>query len=135
MSDTYTQVYIQCVFAVKGRNSFIQPVWEEELYKYVTAVVQNDRHKMLAINGMPDHIHIFLGLNPAFAISDLVKDIKRASNNWINERGFVNGKFEWQTGYGAFSYGRSQIDQVCKYIINQSNIIQNSHSKRNIPVS
>ena len=119
MSNTYTQLYIQCVFAVKGRNNFIQPAWEEELYKYITAVVQNDRHKMLAINGMPDHIHIFLGLNPAVAISDLVKDIKRASNNWINEKGFVKEKFEWQTGYGAFSYGRSQIDQVCKYIMNQ----------------
>ena len=74
---------------------------------------------MIAINGMPDHIHIFLGLNPAVSISDAVKDIKRASNNWINAKGLVNGKFEWQTGYGGFSYGRSQIDQVCKYIINQ----------------
>ena len=77
MGDTYTQLYIQLVFAVKGRTNFIQQAWEEEMYKYITAVVQNDRHKMLAINGMPDHIHIFLGLNPAFSISDLVKDIKR----------------------------------------------------------
>jgi len=119
MSDTYTQLYIQLVFAVKGRNNFIRYIWEEELYKYITGVVQNDRHKMLAINGMPDHIHIFLGLNPVFSISDLVKDIKRASNNWIQAKGFINGKFEWQAGYGAFSYGRSQIDQVCKYIANQ----------------
>ena len=119
MSDTYTQLYIQLVFAVKGRNNFIQHAWEEELYKYITAVVQNDRHKMLAINGMPDHIHIFLGLNPAFSISDLVKDIKRASNNWINKKGFTKGKFEWQSGYGAFSYGKSQLDQVCKYVLNQ----------------
>ena len=119
MGDTYTQLYIQLVFAVKGRNNFIQHAWEEELYKYITAVVQNDRHKMLAINGMPDHIHIFLGLNPAFSISDLVKDIKRASNNWINKKGFTKGKFEWQSGYGAFSYGKSQIDQVCKYVLNQ----------------
>ena len=119
MSDTYTQLYIQLVFAVKGRNNFIQNDWEEELYKYITVVVQTDRHKMLAINGMPDHIHIFLGLNPAIAISDLVKDIKRASNNWIKEKEFVKIKFEWQSGYGAFSYGKSQIDQVCKYILNQ----------------
>lgn len=119
MGDTYTQLYIQLVFAVKGRTNFIQYAWEEELYKYITAVVQNDRHKMLAINGMPDHIHIFLGLNPAFSISDLVKDIKRASNNWINKKGFTKGKFEWQSGYGAFSYGKSQIDQVCKYGLNQ----------------
>ena len=74
---------------------------------------------MLAINGIPNHIHIFLGLNPAISVSDLVKDIKRASNNWVNKKGFVKGKFEWQSGYGGFSYGRSQIDQVCKYILNQ----------------
>jgi len=74
---------------------------------------------MLAINGMPDHIHIFVGLHPAIAISDLVQDIKRASNNWINDRGFIKGKFAWQDGYGAFSYGRSQIDHVCKYIFSQ----------------
>jgi REP element-mobilizing transposase RayT len=119
MSDTYTQLYIHLVFSVKGRNNFIQPNWEMELHKYITAVVQNDRHKMLAINGMSDHIHIFLGLNPAFSISDLVKDIKRASNNWINEKRFIKGRFEWQGGYGAFSYSKSQIDQVCKYILNQ----------------
>jgi putative transposase len=119
MSDTYTQLYIHLVFSVKGRNNFIQPNWETELHKYITAVVQNDRHKMLAINGMPDHIHIFLGLNPAYSISDLVKDVKRASNNWINDKGFVKEQFEWQSGYGAFSYGKSQIDYVCKYIGNQ----------------
>lgn len=119
MSDTHTQLYIQLVFAVKGRNNFIQHVWEEELYKYITAVAINDRHKMIAINGMPDHIHIFLGLNPAIAISDLVKDIKRASNNWINDKKIKNGQFEWQAGYGAFSYGKSQVDQVYEYILNQ----------------
>lgn len=119
MSDTYTQLYIQIVFAVKGRNNFIQHAWEEQLYKYITAVVQNDKHKMLAINGMPDHIHIFLGLHPAIAIADLVKDIKRASNNWINEKRFIKGRFQWQEGYGAFSYGRSQIEHVCRYIQDQ----------------
>ena len=119
MSNTYTQLFIQLVFAVKGRNSFIQYSWEDELYKYITAVVQNDQHKMLAINGMPDHLHIFVGLQPAIAIADLVKDIKRASNCWINEKGFIKEKFEWQSGYGAFSYGKSQIDRVCKYIANQ----------------
>jgi putative transposase len=119
MSDTYTQLYVHLVFAVKKRHSFIQPAWEEELYKYITAVVQHDKHKMLAINGMRDHIHIFLGWNPAISISDLVKDVKRASNNWINDKGFIKEKFEWQAGYGAFSYGKSQIDSVCKYISNQ----------------
>ena len=119
MGDTYPNLYIQLVFAVKGRNSFIQPAWEVQLYKYATAVIQNDGHKMLAINGMPDHIHILVGLNPAVAISELVKDVKRASNNYINEQRFLKGKFNWQGGYGAFSYGRSQLDQVCKYIANQ----------------
>ncbi|MGB5030541.1 MAG: IS200/IS605 family transposase [Saprospiraceae bacterium] len=119
MSNTYTQLIIQLVFAVKGRKSFISETWEEELYKYITAVVQNDRHKMLAINGMPDHIHILIGLNPAISISDLVKDIKRASNNWINEKGLIKNKFEWQSGFGAFSYSRSHLDEVYKYIQNQ----------------
>jgi REP element-mobilizing transposase RayT len=119
MGDTYIQLYIQLVFAVRGRKSFIQNQWEEELYKYFTAVVQNDKHKMLAINGMPDHIHLFVGLNPAIAISNLVQDVKRASNNWINDKGFINAKFWWQDGYGAFSYGKSQVDRVCKYVLNQ----------------
>ena len=121
MSDTYTQLYVQLVFAVKGRQNFIHYSFEEELYKYITAVIQTDNHKMIAVNGMPDHVHIFLGLHPAIAISDLVKDIKRASHNWINERGFIKSKFEWQDGYGAFSYGRSQIDHVYKYILDQKN--------------
>lgn len=119
MGDTYTQLYIQLVFAVKGRNNFIQAEWEDELHKYITAVIQNDKHKLIAINGMPDHIHIFVGLNPAISISDLVKDIKRASNNWINTKKFTTEKFAWQGGYGAFSYSKSQVDQVCKYISNQ----------------
>lgn len=119
MSDTYTQLYIQLIFAVKGRYSFIQPSWEAALQKYITAVIQHDRHKMLAINGMPDHLHIFVGLNPAISISDLVIDVKRSSNNWIQKQKLVDGKFEWQDGYGAFSYGRSQLDTVCKYILNQ----------------
>ena len=119
MSNPYSKLYIQIVFAVKGRHSFILPEWEDNLQKYITAVVQNDRHKMLAINGMPDHMHIFIGWHPSISISDLVKDIKRASNNWINDKKLVKGKFEWQDGYGAFSYGRSQVDQVCKYILNQ----------------
>lgn len=105
MGDTYSQLYVHLVFAVKNRSNFISANWEDQLYKYISAVVQNDRHKMIAINGMPDHVHIFLGLNPAISVADLVKDIKRASDNWINASGFVKGKFAWQGGYGAFSYG------------------------------
>ena len=119
MADTYTQLYIQLVFAVKHRTSFIQSSWKDALYKYITATVQNDRHKMLAINGMADHIHIFIGLNPSIAISNVVKDIKRAGNNWINDNQLTTGKFEWQDGYGAFSYSRSHITKVCRYIEQQ----------------
>lgn len=119
MGDTYTQLYIQLVFAVKHRKNFIHASWKQSMYKYITAVIQNDKHKMLAINGMPDHIHIFFGLNPAISISDVVKDIKRASNNWINDKNLVSQKFEWQGGFGAFSYSRSHISNVCRYIENQ----------------
>lgn len=119
MPNTYTQLYIQFVFAVKWRESLIQPAWKNELYKYITGIVQNNKSKMLAINGMPDHIHIFVGYKPSVPIPDLVKDIKVASSLWINERKLANGKFNWQEGYGAFSYRLRDIDEICKYIQNQ----------------
>ena len=119
MPDTYSQLYIQLVFAVKHRQNFIQASWKNDLYKYIIAVIQNKRHKVLSINGMPDHIHIFIGLNPAISIADVVSDIKKASNNWINDKGFTQRKFAWQSGYGAFSYSRSHISKVCAYIENQ----------------
>ncbi len=93
MANTYTQLYVQVVFAVQGRISLIHPHWEEELYKYITGIVQNRKHKMLAINGMPDHIHIFFGLYPGDSISDLVREIKKASNSFINERKFSKYPF------------------------------------------
>jgi putative transposase len=89
------------------------------LYKYVTGIVQEKKSKMLAINGMPDHIHIFIGYKPTISLPELVKDIKVASTLFINGRKLVTGKFAWQEGYGAFSYSLSQVDRVCKYIINQ----------------
>ena len=119
MGNSYTQLYIQLVFAVRQRESFIQLAWATQLYKYITAVIQNDNHKMIAINGMPDHIHIFFGLNPAISISDVVKDIKRASNNWINRNKLIKGSFSWQSGYGAFSYTRPSVERVCNYIEKQ----------------
>ncbi|MBA3986278.1 MAG: IS200/IS605 family transposase [Flavobacteriales bacterium] len=119
MADTYTQLYIQLVFAVKGRVSLIHSNWENDLYKYITGIVQNRKHKMLAINGMPDHIHIFIGLHPEDSISDLVREIKKASNSFINEKKFCKLQFQWQSGYGAFSYSRSAIDRVVNYIHNQ----------------
>jgi putative transposase len=117
--STYSQIYIQIVFAVKNRQALIADSWEEELYKYITGIVQNKGQKMLAINGMPDHIHIFMGIKPSCCLSDLVREIKKASNSFINEKGFSNYKFEWQEGFGAFSYSHSSLDNVIGYINNQ----------------
>lgn len=119
MANTYTQIYIQVIFSPKHRESLINKTWENDLYKYITGIVQNNKHKMLAINGMPDHIHVFMGLNPTQSISDLVRDIKANSSLWINKNKLSLGKFEWQAGYGAFSYGHSQIDNVISYVMNQ----------------
>ena len=119
MANTFSQIYIQIVFAVKYRQSLIDYAWEEHLYKYITGIVQNKGQKMLAINGMPDHIHIFIGMKPTCCLSDLVREIKKASNAYINEQGFTTAKFQWQEGFGAFSYSHSSIDNVVKYILNQ----------------
>jgi putative transposase len=119
MANTYTQLYVQFVFAVKDRLSLISVAWEEELYKYVTGIVQNNKHKLIAINGMPDHIHVFVGLHTTQSVADLMRVVKGDSSEWINSRNFVRGKFEWQEGYGGFTYSRKQIDEVYKYIINQ----------------
>jgi len=119
MSSTFSQIYIQVVFAVKGRENLIQSSWEEELYKYISGIVKNKEQKMLAINGMPDHIHILMGMKPSICLSDLVREIKKSSNEFINERQFLKHKFYWQEGYGAFSYSHSAIDNVIIYINNQ----------------
>lgn len=119
MANTYTQLHIQLVFAVKGRASLVHSSWKNELYKYITGIVQNHHHKMLQINGMPDHIHIFIGYDPRQTIPDLVETIKTDSNHFIKRQGFCPQKFNWQEGYGAFSYARSQVDAVVKYVANQ----------------
>lgn len=125
MPNTYTQIYLQTVFAVKHRYGLIQPIWSEDLYRYITGIVQKQDHKLLAINGMTDHIHVFIGINPKQSISDLMQDVKGDSSRWINDNRLTMGRFAWQTGYGAFSYGHSQIDNVVKYIHNQ----QEHHQK------
>ncbi len=119
MAGTFSQIYIQVVFAVKGRNSLINKSWEEELYKYITGIVQNKEQKMLAINGMPDHIHFLIGMKPSCCLSDLVREIKKSSNDFIKEKKFTKFKFQWQEGYGAFSYSHSNLGNVVKYIMNQ----------------
>lgn len=119
MPGTFSQVYIQVVFAVKGRENLIDKTWREELNKYIAGIIKGKEQKPIIVNGVADHIHAFIGLRPVMSISDLVRDIKSNSTNFINERKLVKGKFSWQEGYGAFSYGHSQIDKVYNYILNQ----------------
>ncbi len=121
MANTYTQIHIQFVFAVKYRNCLIHPSWKEELYMYITGITKENGHKLLAINGMSDHVHILIGLRPIQSISDLMQDIKGGSSKWINLKKFLKVKFEWQEGYGAFSYSKSQITNIIQYIKNQEN--------------
>lgn len=119
MAGTFSQIYIQIIFAVKGRQSLIHAAWEEELYKYITGIITNKGQKLLAINGMPDHIHIFIGMRPACCLSDLVREIKKSSNDFVKEKKFTKFYFQWQDGYGAFSYSHSSLDNVIRYIGNQ----------------
>ena len=119
MADTYTQIYIQIVFAVKHRDALIHADWEEQLYKYITGIVQNKDQKMLAINGTSNHIHIFIGMKPSCCLSDLVREIKKSSNQFVKQKNLTKSNFQWQEGFGAFSYGHSQLSSVIKYIENQ----------------
>ncbi len=119
MANTYTQIHIHAVFAVQNRLSLISEKWRERLYQYITGIVQNNGHKMLAINGMPDHIHILFGMRPAQSLSDLMQDIKGDSSKWINNNRFVSGKFSWQEGYGAFSFCKKDLLNVVSYIMSQ----------------
>lgn len=119
MPNTYTQIHIQFVFAVKYRNAVIAKDWKDELYKYITGIIQNHGHKVLAINGVEDHIHILVGFRPSQSIADLMKEVKTNSSKWINEKRFVKGRFRWQGGYGGFSYSKSHVNNVIDYIKNQ----------------
>ena len=121
MANTYTQIHIQFVFVVKYRKGLIQASFKEELYQYISGIIKAYDHKLLAINGMPDHIHVFIGMRPTQSISDLMQDIKGSSSKWINEKKFLPIKFEWQSGYGAFSYSKSHVERVIKYVQNQEN--------------
>ena len=119
MPGTFSQIYIQTVFAVQNRNALILPEWEEELYKYITGIVQGSNQKMIAINGMTDHIHYLIGMRPSCCLSDLIREVKKASNDFIKDKKFCKYKFQWQEGYGAFSYSHSSLDSVINYIMNQ----------------
>ena len=119
MANTYNQIFIHLVFAVQNRMSLIMPQWKDELYKYITGIITNNKHKLYAINGMTDHVHILVSMSPTQSVSDLVKDIKRSSSIWINDKHLVMGKFSWQDGFGAFSTNLANADKVVNYILNQ----------------
>jgi REP element-mobilizing transposase RayT len=119
MANTYTQIYIQVVFAVEWRQALIRPENKEELHKYITGIVRNKSQKMIAINSRPDHLHMLLGMQPDLALSDLVREVKKGSTNFINDNRWVKGRFNWQEGFGGFSYARSSLDAVIRYIQNQ----------------
>lgn len=119
MADTFTQIYIQIVFAVRNREALIQPEWEEKLFKYITGIVQKKDQKMLAINGTKDHIHFFIGMKPTCCLSDLVREVKKSSISFIKENKYIKSAFYWQEGFGAFSYSHSQLSKVIQYINNQ----------------
>jgi REP element-mobilizing transposase RayT len=119
MANTFSQIYNPTVFAVSNRQSLIKPDFREDLYKYITGIVKNQGQKLFSINGMPDHVHILIGLKPAMALADLVREIKADSSNFVNEQRFVRGRFSWQEGYGAFSYWHSQLDTIIRYIQTQ----------------
>ncbi len=124
--STYSQIYIHVVFAVKGRSNLINSDWDEGLYKYITGIVQNKEQKMIAINGMPDHLHLLIGAKPSCCLSDLVREIKKSSNEFINESKFTRLKFSWQEGFGSFSISYSDLDNTVRYIMSQ----KEHHKKR-----
>ena len=126
MSNTYSQLYIQIIFTVKGRQNLIPSQKREELHKYITGIIKKRNQKLLSVFAMPDHIHLLVGIKPDIRISDLVRDIKSGTSKYISENNWVKGKFSWQSGYGAFSYSKSQIDNIIKYISNQ----EQHHKKR-----
>jgi putative transposase len=119
MANTYTQIYIHVVFAVEGRQSLIKPEHNNELQRYITGIITAQKHKMIAINNMPDHLHLLVGVRPDASLSDLIRDVKASSSKFINEMHWVAGRFSWQEGFGAFSHSRSQLGTVIRYIENQ----------------
>ena len=119
MIHTYTQIHIQTVFAVQNRLSLINKRWKNDLYAYMTGILQGHGHKLLSIGGVGDHVHMFFGFRPTESLSQLMLEVKRDSSIWINKNRLVLGRFSWQEGYGAFSYSKSQVPVVCHYIENQ----------------
>ena len=126
MPGTFSQIYIQIVFAVKGRENLLMPKWRNDLFKYISGIITHKGQKSIIINGVSDHVHAFIGIKPSMSVSDLARDIKNNSSNYVNKNHLVQGKFSWQEGYGAFSYAHSQVEHVYNYILNQE---QHHHKK------
>jgi len=126
MANTYTQIYIHAVFAVEGRQNLIKPEYNDELQKYISGIVSRQNQKLIAVNNMPDHLHMLIGLRPDSVLSELVGDVKTGSSNFINRKRWIAGRFSWQEGFGAFSHSRSQLDSVIRYIKNQ----QKHHARK-----
>ncbi len=126
MAGTFSQIYIQAVFAVKGRENVLEKQWRDEVFKYMSGIIKAKSQKPIIVNGVGDHVHLFIGLKPVMALSDLIWDVKNNTSNFINEKKLVLGKFSWQEGYGAFSYSHSQINDVYQHIQNQ----EEHHKKR-----
>jgi REP element-mobilizing transposase RayT len=123
---TFTQIYIQLIFSPLYREALLHPPIRPDIFRYMSGIVTHLGHKSIIINGMADHVHLFIGLNPKLSISETVKEVKRASSLFINQQKFFPGKFQWQSGYGGFSYSQSHIDRVYQYILNQ----QEHHKKK-----
>ncbi len=126
MAGTFSQIYIQVVFAVKGRENLLQKPWRDEIFKYMAGIIKGKNQNPIIINGVSNHVHLFIELKPAMALSDLVRDVKNNSSNFINNQKFVRGKFSWQEGFGSFSYSHSQIGKIgMKINITPSGLIKN----------
>lgn len=119
MSNTYTQIHIQTVFAVQSRNALISPEWRDRLYQYMASIVNDQGHKTLAVGGVANHVHLLFGFRPTQSLSSLMLRVKRETSEWINKERLTNFRFQWQNGYGAFSYSKSHVPSVIKYILNQ----------------
>ena len=126
MAGTFTQIYIQAVVVVNGRTNLLHKEWRDEVFKYMAGIIKNKGHKPIIVNGVSDHVHLFIGLKPTMAIADLLRDVKNNTSTFINDKKWLRGKFSWQRGYGAFSYAHSQMNQVYQYILNQ----EEHHRKR-----
>jgi len=128
MPGTYSQIYVQYVFAVKGRANLLHDDWRDELLKYISGIITGKDQKAIIVNGYRDHVHVFVGLKPSMKISDLIRDIKNNSSNFINSNNWIKGKLSWQEGYGVFTYSHSHIDNVYQYILNQ----ESHHAKKTL---